>query len=142
MVVRPKRMNLGRGDRATVTPVRIAQSQIPAESFANPLIRNILSRQLIVTLVGGLWLPQASSVPAGALRAAAHPICEGKPGPDLIRVGRAWLAASPLYGIIQEHGRNRDDAHSLQRQRAGGDRCPRRTRAPDVLRSRPIPSAD
>src|SRR5258708_30175 len=60
MVVRPKRMNLGRGDRATVTPVRIAQSQIPAESFANPLIRNILSRQLIVTLVGGLWLPQAS----------------------------------------------------------------------------------
>ena len=45
MVVRPKRMNLGRGDRATVTPVRIAQSQTPAESFANPLIRNILSRQ-------------------------------------------------------------------------------------------------
>src|SRR5258708_9218693 len=45
MVVRPKRKNLGSGDRATVPPVGIAQSQIPAESFANPLIRNILSRQ-------------------------------------------------------------------------------------------------
>src|SRR5262249_37866948 len=43
-----------------------------------------------------------------------HPIGERKTGPAFIRVRRAWLTSSSLYGITEEYDRHRNDAHSLQ----------------------------
>ena len=76
------------------------------------------------------------SILAGAFGGRARQICQGQSRQAVLRIGRARLAASSLRRTAQEHDRHRDDAHSLQGQRAGPHRCHRRTYSVDVLRHR------
>ena len=86
--------------------------------------------------------PRGDAVLAGAFGDRARGLCQGQSRQAVVRIGRARIAPPSLRRAAQEHDRHRDDARSLQGQRARAHRRDRRPCAVAVLGHGAVAAAD